>query len=71
MQDGIRNNVLKKILEFIQSLPEAEGLEGEPAEHEVGETPTAEGGEHPKGSIEIMAMGVKPKMDDADKMKGC
>lgn len=71
MQDGMRSNVLQKILEFIQSLPEAEGLEGEPKEHELSETPQLEGAEDkPEGKLEIMALSAKPK-DAFDKMKGC
>lgn len=72
MQDGMRNNILQKILEFIQTLPEAEGLEGEPKAHELSESPELEGAEDKpqSGKLEIMAVSAKPK-DALDKMKGC
>lgn len=63
MDQGMRNNVLKKIIEFIQSLPEAEESEG----GEMGEMM-----EKPEGKLEIMAVQAKPKgEDDDDMMKGC
>jgi hypothetical protein len=65
MNLGMRQNILEKILEMLQAMPDAE--KGE----ESGEMSEMAEGMPEKGKLEVMAISAKPKSDEKDMMKGC
>ena len=69
MDVGLRGKLLEKIMEFLSKLPDA-ALEGEGDKVEMGED-MGKPMMPEKGKLEMMAIEAKPKLDEADKLKGC
>lgn len=71
---GMKGNILEKLIEFFSNLQENEGAEKDQGElvpgHEGSEGIAKEMGEQPKGKLEMLSIQAKPK-DAFDKMKGC
>ena len=65
MQEGMRNKLLQKLLDFIQQYPDEQM--GEEGDESIEMPENAK----PKGKIEMMAIEAKPKGDLKDIMKGC